>query len=118
LQGDYYAADKITDQVQSIASVENDILAMLNKFQGYDITPVPLILAEIRRTAEHGADIAEAALNQSVNAITEPASVYQIISENLNHSLSHLITLYCDRMLSVDHIESTYIKRYLIICAF
>ena len=73
LQGDYYAADKITDQVQSIASFENDILAMLNKFQDYDSTSVPLILAEIRRTAEHGADIAEAALNQSVNAITEPA---------------------------------------------
>jgi phosphate uptake regulator len=72
MQEDYYSADKVADESQTIVSLENDILDLLSKFQDYDSSPIKLILEDVRRTAEHAADIAEATLNQNVNRINEP----------------------------------------------
>jgi phosphate uptake regulator len=74
LQGDYYLADKVADESQTIVSFENDILTILNKFQDPNSLSVKLILEDVRRTAEHAADIAEATLNQNVLAISESGS--------------------------------------------
>lgn len=71
MQEDYYSADKVADESQSIVSMESDILDLLNKFKNYDSTAIKLILEDIRRGAEHAADIAEATLNQNVNKINE-----------------------------------------------
>jgi hypothetical protein len=48
---------------------------LLNKFQNYDSTGIKLILEDIRRGAEHAADIAEATLNQNVNKLNESVLV-------------------------------------------
>jgi hypothetical protein len=74
LQGDYYLADKVADESQTIVSFENDILTILNKFQDPNSLSVKLILEDVRRTAEHAADIAEATLNQNVLSVSESGS--------------------------------------------
>jgi phosphate uptake regulator len=73
MQEDYCSADKVADESQSIVSLENDILDLLNKFHDYDSTAIKLVLEDIRRGAEHAADIAEATLNQNVNKINDPS---------------------------------------------
>jgi hypothetical protein len=72
MQEDYYSADKVVDESQSIVSLESDILDLLNKYQDYDSTAIRLISEDVRRGAEHAADISEATLNQNVNKINEP----------------------------------------------
>jgi phosphate uptake regulator len=72
MQEDYYSADKVADESQSIVSLESGILDLLNKVKNYDSTVIKLILEDIRRGAEHAADIAEETLNQNVNKINDP----------------------------------------------
>ena len=72
MQEDYYSADKVVDESQSIVSLESDVLDLLNKYQDYDSTAIRLILEDVRRGAEHAADISEATLNQNVNKINDP----------------------------------------------
>jgi phosphate uptake regulator len=71
LQGDYYLADKVADESQTIIAFENDILTILNSLQDQNAAAVKLILEDIRRTAEHASDIAEATLNQNVHTISQ-----------------------------------------------
>ncbi|HXX98935.1 MAG TPA: phosphate uptake regulator PhoU, partial [Candidatus Bathyarchaeia archaeon] len=77
LRRDYYLADKIGDKVEVVRSLENDIIRSLDKVKtsisgrNESITVnIKLILEDIRRTAEHASDIAEAAMNETVSEVT------------------------------------------------
>jgi hypothetical protein len=78
-------ADSVVDKVENIRSVENDIISILNRED--KTTPnepvnsnIRLILEDIRRTAEHASDIAEAAMNQTIGEVViverRPAATY------------------------------------------
>jgi phosphate uptake regulator len=74
LRRDYVMADSVVDKVENIRSVENDIISILNRED--KMTPnepvnsnIRLILEDIRRTAEHASDIAEAAMNQTIGEV-------------------------------------------------
>jgi phosphate uptake regulator len=77
LRRDYYLADKIGDKVEDVRSLENDTIRSLDKVkasisgrnESINVN-IKLILEDIRRTAEHASDIAEAAMNETVNDVT------------------------------------------------
>ena len=74
LRRDYVMADSVVDKAKSIRLLENDIISFLNK-EDKIISPehintnVRLMLEDIRRTAEHASDIAEAAMNQTIGEV-------------------------------------------------
>ena len=74
LRRDYVMADSVVDKVENIRSLENDIISFINKVDNIirdkpvDIN-INLILEDIRRTAEHASDIAEAAMNQTIGEV-------------------------------------------------
>ena len=62
LRKDYYLADSIVDKSENIRSIEDDIIALIDKDKNprnYNNVYVKLILEHIRRTAEYSFDIAE-----------------------------------------------------------
>jgi hypothetical protein len=67
-------ADSVVDKVENIRSLENDLISFINKVDNIirdkpvDIN-IKLILEDIRRTAEHASDIAEAAMNQTIGEV-------------------------------------------------
>ena len=74
LRRDYVMADSVVDKAKSIRSLENDIISFLNKedkiiSSEHVNTNVRLMLEDIRRTAEHASDIAEAAMNQTIGEV-------------------------------------------------
>jgi phosphate uptake regulator len=74
LRRDYVMADSVVDKVENIRSLENDLISFINKVDNIirnkpvDIN-IKLILEDIRRTAEHASDIAEAAMNQTIGEV-------------------------------------------------
>jgi phosphate uptake regulator len=81
LRRDYTLADKTVDRAKSLRSLENDIILLLDKEEEKKTIRNPLsninirlILEDIRRTAEHSSDIAEAAMNQTIDEIIEKSS--------------------------------------------
>jgi phosphate uptake regulator len=74
LRRDYYLADSIVDKTDGIRSLENEIIIFLDKEKTSSSTLhvyIKLILEDIRRTAEHASDIAEAAMNETVGEVIE-----------------------------------------------
>ncbi len=77
LRRDYDLADSIVDKVDAIRSLENVIILFLDKEKNSTkvidhestIVNIKLILEDIRRTAEHASDIAEAAMNQTISEV-------------------------------------------------
>jgi phosphate uptake regulator len=74
LRRDYVMADSVVDKVENIRSVENDIISFLNREDKMTSNEpvnsnIRLILEDIRRTAEHASDIAEAAMNQTIGEV-------------------------------------------------
>jgi phosphate uptake regulator len=76
LRRDYYLADSIVDKTEDIRSLENEIILYLDNEQISLSTQrestnvyIKLILEDIRRTAEHASDIAEAAMNETVSEV-------------------------------------------------
>jgi phosphate uptake regulator len=89
LRRDYVMADSVVDKVENIRSVENDIISHMdraktsmantsNSSSSSSTTAnnihIKLILEDIRRTAEHASDIAEAAMNQTIEEVIEKRS--------------------------------------------
>jgi phosphate uptake regulator len=74
LRKDYYLADSIVDRSVNVRVIEEEIISLLDreKVRDYNLVNIKLILEDIRRTAEHSSDIAEAALNQTIAEIIEP----------------------------------------------
>jgi phosphate uptake regulator len=78
LKRDYDLANKIVDKVDAIRSIENEIILSADKERNTNetnhessIANIKLILEDIRRTAEHASDIAEAAMNQTISEVIE-----------------------------------------------
>ena len=90
LRRDYVMADSVVDKVENIRSVENDIISHMDRVKtsiantsnssfsssstAANNIHIKLILEDIRRTAEHASDIAEAAMNQTIEEVIEKRS--------------------------------------------
>jgi phosphate uptake regulator len=76
LRRDYFLADNVVNKAENIRSFEEDTIPSTDKEEKIvrsNPTNVmtKLILQDIRRTAEHASDIAEAAMNQTIGEIIE-----------------------------------------------
>lgn len=75
LRRDYALADSIVDKANDMRTIENEILSLIDKKELYSSESerlnIKLILEDIRRTAEHASDIAEAAMNQTIRGVIE-----------------------------------------------
>jgi len=95
LRRDYTLADKTVDRAKSLRQLENDIILLLDKEEEKKTIRNPLsninirlILEDIRRTAEHSSDIAEAAMNQTIDEIIEKSSSGALpVLEEVSHNI-------------------------------
>ncbi|HEY8140807.1 MAG TPA: phosphate uptake regulator PhoU [Nitrososphaera sp.] len=71
LRRDYQLADKTVDVVENVHLLENDAAAAIEKDRNHDPANLKLVLEDIRRTAEYGSDIAEAAMNETIDEVIE-----------------------------------------------
>ena len=76
-------ADKIVDKAENVRSLENENITFLEKKISVSApnesinVNIKLILEDIRRTAEHATDIAEAAMNETVGDVIEKLSTVE-----------------------------------------
>ena len=71
LRRDYQLADKKVDTSEAIHSLEDDAKAAIEKDKVHDPANIKLVLEDIRRTAEYASDIAEAAMNETIDEVIE-----------------------------------------------
>lgn len=71
LRRDYQLADKTVDNAENIRQLEDDTIAAVVKDRIHDTASVKLALEDIRRTAEYASDIAEAAMNETIDEVIE-----------------------------------------------
>jgi phosphate uptake regulator len=71
LRQDYQLADKTVDNAKNIRTLEDEVLKAIEKDKIRDISNIKLVLEDIRRTAEYASDIAEAAMNQTIDEVIE-----------------------------------------------
>ena len=74
LRRNYQLADKTVDTAENIRTLEDEVMATLEKDSMHDQTNIKLALESIRRTAEYASDIAEAAINETIGEVTEKHS--------------------------------------------
>ena len=72
LRRDYQLADKTVDTAENIRTLEDDVMASIEKYSSvHDQANIRLALENIRRTAEYASDIAEVAINETIDDVTE-----------------------------------------------
>ena len=76
LRRDYTLADSIVDKANDMRTIENEVLSFIDDKHELcssesESLNIKLILEDIRRTAEHASDIAEAAMNQTIRGVIE-----------------------------------------------
>ncbi len=72
LRRDYHLADKTVDIAENIRTLEDDVMASIEKYNNvHDQANIRLALENIRRTAEYASDIAEVAINETIDEVTE-----------------------------------------------
>jgi phosphate uptake regulator len=71
LRRDYHLADKTIDNSEKIRSLEAEAITAIEKEKVPDIAKLRLVIENIRRTAEYASDIAEAALNETIDGLIE-----------------------------------------------
>ena len=74
LRRDYQLADKTADLVDGIHPLGRDVLESMESAKIQEIANSKLVVEAIRRTAEYAGDIAEAAMNETINEIIEKHS--------------------------------------------
>jgi phosphate uptake regulator len=81
LRRDYVLADSVVAKAEDMQNLEADVISFLDrentaggKAANVDIK---IILEDIRRTAEHASDIAEAAMNQTIREVIQVRTVPQ-----------------------------------------
>jgi phosphate uptake regulator len=91
LRRDYNLANNIVDKTEDVRSLENEIIKFLEKARTsrneWMNVNIKLILEDIRRVAEHASDIAEAALNETVDEVIEKISTTEDKTKTLTHAL-------------------------------
>ncbi len=75
LRRDYSLADSIVDKANDMRLIENEVLSHIDTSESFSSGSrslnIKLILEDIRRTAEHAGDIAEAAMNQTIRGVID-----------------------------------------------
>jgi len=71
LRRDYQLADKTVDNAENIRSLEESAIAAIEKEKVHDMANLKLAVEDIRRTAEYASDIAEAAMNETIDEVIE-----------------------------------------------
>ena len=71
LRRDYQLADKTVDNAENILTLEDDAMTAMEKDRLHDLGNIKLALEDIRRTAEYASDIAEVAMNDTIDEVTE-----------------------------------------------
>jgi phosphate uptake regulator len=72
LRRDYQLADKTVETAENIRTIEDDVMASMEKYSNvHDQANIRLALENIRRTAEYASDIAEVAINETIDDVTE-----------------------------------------------
>ena len=72
LRRDYHLADKTVDIAENIRTLEDDVMVSIEKYNNvHDQANIRLALENIRRTAEYASDIAEVAINETIDEVTE-----------------------------------------------
>jgi hypothetical protein len=74
LRRDYQLADKTVDDAENIRTLEDDVITAMEKDRADDLGNIKLALEDIRRTAEYASDIAEVAMNDTIDEVTEKHS--------------------------------------------
>jgi phosphate uptake regulator len=77
LRRDYQLADKTVDNAKNIRTLEDEVLNTIEKDKVRDPSNIKLALEDIRRTAEYASDIAEAAMNETIDEVIEKHSANQ-----------------------------------------
>jgi len=77
LRRDYQLADKTVDNAKNIRTLEDEVLKAIEKDKVRDISNIKMVVEDIRRTAEYASDIAEAAMNQTIDEVIEKHSANQ-----------------------------------------
>jgi phosphate uptake regulator len=75
LRRNYQLADKTVDTAENIQTLEDEVMATLGKDNVHDQANIKLALESIKRTAEYASDISEAAINETIDEVTEKHSV-------------------------------------------
>jgi phosphate uptake regulator len=74
LRRDYQLADGTVDNAENIRTLEDDVITDMEKDRADDLGNIKLALEDIRRTAEYASDIAEVAMNDTIDEVTEQHS--------------------------------------------
>jgi hypothetical protein len=74
LRRDYQLADGTVDNAENIRTLEDDVITAMEKDRADDLGNIKLALEDIRRTAEYASDIAEVAMNDTIDEVTEQHS--------------------------------------------
>jgi phosphate uptake regulator len=78
LRRDYQLADKTVDSAENIRTLEDDIMTAIEKdSRVHDLGNIKLVLEAIRRTAEYASDIAEVAMNETIDEVTEKHNAHR-----------------------------------------
>ncbi|MGA2664781.1 MAG: PhoU domain-containing protein [Nitrososphaerales archaeon] len=74
-KADYEAADGVVEQAKAIDAMQEDLLNLIEKTKETEADQaLPLIVEDIRRTAEYAADIAEVVINMTTEALSTSAT--------------------------------------------
>jgi phosphate uptake regulator len=74
LRRDYQLADKTVDNAENIRTLEDDVMTAIEKDRVHDAANIKLAIENIRRTAEYASDIAEAAMDETIDEVIEKHS--------------------------------------------
>ena len=81
LRRDYVLADSVVNKAEEMRNLEADVISFLDRENGMGgrsaNVDIKIILEDIRRTAEHASDIAEAAMNQTIREVIQVKAVSQ-----------------------------------------
>lgn len=77
LRRDYQLADRTVITAENIRTLEDDIMTAIEKNRVYDLGNIKLALEDIRRTAEYASDIAEVAMNETIDEVTEKHNAHR-----------------------------------------
>jgi phosphate uptake regulator len=78
LRRDYQLADKTVNTAENIRTLEDDIMTAIEKdSRVHDLGNIKLVLEAIRRTAEYASDIAEVAMNETIDEVTEKHNAHR-----------------------------------------
>ena len=75
-KGDYEAADRVVEQAKDAARMQEDLLTLIERSKEVESDQsLPLVVEDMRRTAEYAADIAEVVINMNTEASTTTMTV-------------------------------------------